>query len=204
MSSMRRIVAFNRVSADGYFTGPDGKLDWVVPEPALDQAAAESLGGADTILFGRRTYEMFEAFWPHALDDSPTSPDPHAAGRRSPEIRAMAVWINEASKVVFSRTRTEVRWRNSRLVPELDPREVEAMKKQPGKDIMIFGSGSIVSPLAAHGLVDEYHFVVGPLLLGSGRPLVSGVAKSQRLDLLEARPFPSGNVRLRYARARQP
>jgi dihydrofolate reductase len=196
---MRRIVAFDRVSADGYFSTPDGNLDWVVPEPELDKAAAEGLSGAGTILFGRRTYEMFERFWPHALDDPDTSADPHAAGRRSPEMRAMAVWINEATKVVFSRTRKQVTWRNSRLLHELDPREIEAMKGQPGTDIMIFGSGSVVSQLTEHRLIDEYRFVVGPMLLGDGRPLLSGAPKSLRLDLLEAKEYPSGNVMLRYA-----
>lgn len=197
---MRRIVAFDRVSADGYFAAPDGNLDWVVPEEELDRSAAGNLGGGDTILFGRRTYEMFESFWPHALDDSPTAEDPHAAGRRSPEMRAMAVWINEATKIVFSRTRQDVTWTNSRLVREFDPREIEALKSQPGKDIMIFGSGSIVSLLTEHGLIDEYWLVVSPLLLGTGRPLVSGVPVRTRLDLLEARTYPSGNVGLRYTR----
>jgi len=200
MGAMRRIVMFNRVAADGYFAGPDGNLDWVVPEEELDKAATEKLPDADTILFGRRTYELFEAFWPHAADDSPMAPDPHAAGRRTGELRAMAVWINEAAKLVFSRTRKDVSWRNSRLVKEFDPREIEAMKKQPGKDMMIFGSGSIVSELTQHGLIDEYQFVVCPILLGSGRLLLNGVPKSSRLDLLEARKYESGNVMLRYAR----
>jgi dihydrofolate reductase len=198
---MRRIVMFNRVTADGYFAGPDGNLNWVVPEEELDRGAAEGLAGADTILFGRRTYDQFESFWPRAVDDSPTTPDPHFAGRRSPEIRAMANWINETTKVVFSRTRKDVTWKNSRLINEFDPREIEAMKKQPGKDMMIFGSGSIVSALTQHGLIDEYQFVVGPILLGSGRSLISGLPKSSKLDLLEARQYKSGNVRLRYARA---
>lgn len=193
---MRRIVAFNRVSADGYFAAPDGGLDWVVPEPALDRAAADNLGGADTMLFGRRTYEMFESFWPHVVDENP-----HAPGQHSPEMRSLAEWINQSEKIVFSRTRTEVTWRNSRLLPEFDPRDVEALKSQPGKDIMIFGSGSIVSHLTEHGLIDEYRFVVGPVLLGDGRTLVSGVPSRTGLKLLEATAHPSGNVVLRYARA---
>jgi dihydrofolate reductase len=197
---MRRIVAFDRVSADGYFAGPDGNLNWVVPEDELDKAAAASTSGPGTIIFGRRTYEMFEAFWPHVLDESPTAPDPHSPGRRSPEMRAMAVWIDEATKVVFSRTRKEATWRNSRVLHELDAREIEAMKRQPGNDIMIFGSGSIVSQLTQHRLIDEYRFVVGPILLGSGRPLLSGVPSTSRLDLLEAKAYQSGNVMLRYAR----
>lgn len=198
---MRKIVTFNNVSADGYFAGPDGKLDWVVQDPELGKAMAGDLSGPGTILFGRRTYEMFEAFWPHAVDDSPTAPDPHG-GRRTPEVRAMGVWINEATKVVFSRTRKDVTWRNSRLLPELDPREIEAMKRQPGSDILVFGSGSIASQLTEHGLIDEYQFVVSPVLLGSGRTLLGGVSKSLRLDRLEAKPYPSGNVLLRYARPR--
>lgn len=197
---MRRIVMFNRVSADGYFAGVDGNLDWVVPEEQLDKAGADSLSDSDTILFGRRTYEMFESFWPHALDDAATAADPHNAGRRSPEIRAMAVWINNATKLVVSKTRKEVTWKNSRLLREVDPREIDAIKRQPGKTIMIFGSGSIVSQLTHHDLIDEYHFIVGPILLGGGQSLVSGVSKRSRLNLLEAKQYPSGNVALRYAR----
>ena len=197
---MRRIVTFNNVSADGYFARPDGNLDWVVPDDEIYRTAAERMPGADTILFGRRTYELFEGFWRHAVDDSATAPDPHGAGRRSGAIRDQALWINEATKVVFSRTLKDVTWRNSRLLRGLDPREIEAMKRQPGKDMIIFGSGSIVSQLTQHGLIDEYQFVVGPTLLGSGRSLLSGVSKSLRLDLLEATEYQSGNVVLRYAR----
>jgi dihydrofolate reductase len=198
--TMRRIVTFNRVTADGYFSGPDGNLEWAVQDEELDKAGADQLGNNGTILFGRRTYELFESFWPHAVDDSPTAPDPHSPGRRSPEIRAIAVWINEATKLVFSKTRKEVTWNNSRLLPELDPREIEAMKRQPGKDMIIFGSGSIVSQLTQHGLIDEYQFVVNPILLGTGKPLISDVSKSLKLDLAEAKTYKSGNVMLRYAR----
>ena len=191
---------FNRVTADGYFAGSDGNLNWVVPDEELDRGAADRLDDTGTILFGRRTYEMFEGFWPHAVDDSATAQDPHGGGRLSREQRAMGIWINEANKIVFSRTRTEVTWKNSRLLHQLDPREIEAMKGEPGRDIMIFGSGSIVSQLTQHGLIDEYQFVVSPILLGSGRSPISGVPKSLRLELLEAKKYPSGNVMLRYAR----
>jgi dihydrofolate reductase len=108
--------------------------------------------------------------------------------------------LNETTKLVSSRTLKDVTWRHSRLLHELDPHEVEAMKKRPGKDLMIFGSGSIVSQLTQHGLIDEYQFVVCPVLLGSGRPLLSGMSKSLRLHLLEAKQYPSGDVALRYAR----
>jgi dihydrofolate reductase len=190
---------FNRVSADGYFSGADGNLDWAVPDEELEGSAAGQLSGTGTILFGRRTYDMFERFWPNALTDTATAPDPHAPGRQTQALRAMAVWINEATKVVVSRTRKEVTWKNSRLLPEFDPREIEALKSQAGSDIMIFGSGSIVSQLTQHRLIDEYQFVVSPILLGCGRSLLSDVSKSLRVNLLEAKPYPSGNVMLRYA-----
>jgi dihydrofolate reductase len=197
---MRRIVTYNHVSADGYFAAENGGLGWVVPEDELDRAAAGRLGASDTMLFGRRTYEMFESFWPTVVGDAPTSPDPHDPARHSPEIRAVGKWINETAKLVFSRTRRDVTWENSRLLPALEPREIEALKRRPGGDIMVFGSGTIVSQLTEHGLVDEYQFVVSPTLLGNGRPLISGLPATARLELLEARAYPSGNVMLRYGR----
>lgn len=192
---MRRIMMFNHVAADGSFTTPDGRLDWVVQEPAIDRSAVEGMPGGDTILFGRRTYDMFESYWPHALDDS--TPAPH--GRGSPENRAMAIWINDAAKLVFSRTRKTVTWAHSRLLGEFDPAEVAGLKREHGKDILIFGSGTIVSLLAQHGLIDEYHFVVSPLFLAGGRPLIGGLSQNVHLRLLEAKAYPSGNVSLRYA-----
>lgn len=197
---MRRIVTFNRVTADGYFAAPDGNLNWAVPEDEIDSMAASAVPGADNMmLFGRRTYEMFESFWPTVADDGPTAPDPHRAGRRTESLRAMATWINEATKVVFSRTRKDVTWKNSRLLRELEPRTVAALKAEPGRDIMIFGSGSITSQLTQHRLVDEYQFIVTPVFLGDGRSLLTGLPENVPLNLLEAKPYASGNVMLRYA-----
>lgn len=199
---MRRIVMFNQVSADGYFASPDGGLDWVVPDDRLSQAAMDQGPAYDTVLFGRKTYDMFERFWPHALDeDSSTASDPHVRGRRSQTLRDMAVFLNATRKVVFSRTRKEAAWNNSRLVPELEPRAIEEMKRQPGEDMILFGSGTIVSELTRHGLIDEYQLVVIPVVLGAGRPLFTGVDRL-KLELLDVRGFESGNVLQRYRRAK--
>jgi len=111
----------------------------------------------------------------------------------------MAIMLNQTPKVVFSRTLRNATWRNSRLVHELNPRQVASMKSQPGKDMIVFGSGSIVSQLTQHALIDEYQLVVSPIFLGSGRSLIADLSKSLRLDLLEAKRFQSGNVMLRYA-----
>src|SRR5438876_6040772 len=143
---MRRIVMFNWLTTDGYFAGRDGNLDWVVPDEEQAKAAAKDISNFDTVLFGRRTYEIFEGFWGHVVvDDAGTVPDPHRPGRRSPEHGAMAIALNKMSKLVFSRTMQDVTWRDSRLVRERDPRDVETMKRQRGNDMIIFASGSIVS-----------------------------------------------------------
>jgi dihydrofolate reductase len=196
----RRIVTFSWVTADGYFSGTDGKLDWVVPDQEQARAAAEGMSGFDTVVFGRRTYELFEGFWRHAVvDESGTMPDPHHPGRRSAEHGAIAIALKRMTKVVFSRSMKEATWENSHLLRELDPTEISAMKAQPGKDLIIFGSGSIVSQLTGHGLIDEYQFAVCPVLLGSGQSLVRGLSMRLRLDLIDAKRLPSGDVILRYA-----
>src|SRR2546421_7929519 len=201
MAPPRRMLPFDWLTADGYFAGADGNLNWVVPDDEQAKAAATGMPAADTVLFGRRTYELFERFWRKALQDSATTPDPHRPGQHSREHRVIAVWMNEATKLVFSRTLKEVTWNNARLLRELDVDEIAAMKQRPGKDMMIFGSGSIVSQLTQHGLIDEYQFVVCPVFLGSGRPLLSGMSKRLGLKLLEVKGYESGDVLLRYARA---
>ncbi|HEX4418367.1 MAG TPA: dihydrofolate reductase family protein [Kofleriaceae bacterium] len=199
----RRILIFNRITPEGLFATPDGNIDWAVPEDAVDQGAVEAMANTDTMLFGRKTYELFASFWPRVADE-PSPPDPHQSGRHPPQMRKMAVWINETAKLVVSSTLTAPGWRNVRVLPGFDPHALAALKQQPGKDIIVFGSGSIVSQLAEHGLVDEYQLLVNPLLLGTGNPLFRGLSRRVPLALLEARPYPSGNVMLRYAPKRAP
>jgi len=203
MTPSRRIVMFNRVTADGYFAGPDGNLDWVVQDDEVDKAGAASIPDADTMLFGRKTYQMFESFWPKALEDANDAGarKPHSVGQRSESTKRMAVWINESTKIVFSKTLKKVSWNNSRLIRDVNPGEIEAMKRQPGKDMIVFGSGSLVSELTKHGLIDEYRFVISPTLLGDGQTLLHDVSKLSKLQLVEAREYHSGNVMLTYARA---
>jgi dihydrofolate reductase len=199
---MRKIVVFDRVTADGYFSGREGNLDWVVPDAEVDKLGGDAVpGSGNMMLFGRRTYQMFESFWPNVLKDSPEAPDPHVPGRQSAAMRNMAVWIHEATKIVFSKSLERVTWHNSRLLRDIEPASIESLKQEPGgSDIMIFGSGQVVSRLTALGLIDEYQLIVGPLLLGSGKPLVSGLTSRVPLDLLDVKRYESGNVMLRYAR----
>lgn len=199
---MRRIIAFNNVSADGYFAAPDGNLNWTTPDSEIQETAAGAVdpNGNFTILFGRRTYEQFEAFWPSVVTESTTAADPHRPGVDSPEIRGIAEKLNNAVKIVFSKTRRDVMWKNSRIARDIDPDEIKRLKEQPGEDIMIFGSGTVTSQLTNHRLIDEYQFVVNPILLGDGLSLTRD-ATPQKLKLLEGKPLKSGNVMLRYSLA---
>jgi dihydrofolate reductase len=121
--TMRRIVAFDHVSADGYFAAPDGSLSWVVQDPEISKAAGEGMPQTGAILFGRKTYQMFEQFWPKAAE-SPNPPDPHGA-QSSEGTKAMAVFLTETPKLVFSKTLKDPKWKNTRVLAELDPRAIE-------------------------------------------------------------------------------
>ena len=199
--NMRRIIAFDHVSADGYFATEDGKLDWVVPDEELTQANLRNMAEADTLLFGRRTYEMFESFWPNAIKDPGGAEDPHAKGRRSESIQKVGEWINNATKIVFSRTRQAVTWQGSRVVHEFSPAEIDALKHTAGKNMLLLGSGELTRLMARHGLIDEYQFGVVPVILGNGRKLLADLDGPRKVSLVESRGFPSGTVLLRYSTA---
>ena len=196
---MRRIVMFSRVTPDGYLGAPGGALDWMKPDDELDRAVMGAGPVFDTFVFGRKTYEMMASYWPKAIDDDKTAADPHDTRRRTEETRAMGVALNENRKLVFSTTLKEASWKNTRLLRTFDPAAIAALKRESGADMLVLGSGSIVSQLTAHGLLDEYQLVVSPILLGSGVPLLRDVTRRVPLELLEARAFASGNVLLRYA-----
>ncbi|HEY7185365.1 MAG TPA: dihydrofolate reductase family protein [Vicinamibacterales bacterium] len=198
---MRRIVVFDWLTADGHFAAANGSLDWVVPDPEQVHAAVDEIPRFDTLLFGRKTFELFQGFWRGAVDEARTAPDPHRPGHRTREHGAIGIWLNEAIKIVFSKTLKDVTWKNARVLHHLDAREIERLKRQNGKDMMVFGSASIVSQLARHNLIDEYHLVVCPVLIGGGRPLLDGLSRHLTLNLLEARTYGSGDVVLRYSAA---
>jgi dihydrofolate reductase len=200
---MRRIVTFNWMSVDGLFSGPDGDLSWVVPDDEQRRRAATDISRFDTAIFGRKTYQLFSEFWTKALDDPTTAPDPHRPGQRTPEHRVVAVALNAMMKVVFSTELARPAWSNTRVLRQFDASELAAMKRQEGKDLIVFGSGSIASQLAAHDLIDEYQFVVCPIALGQGRQLVSGLTRPVHLELVEEQRYSSGDLMLRYVRRKR-
>ena len=184
---MRKLVMLNRVSLDGFFAGRDGDINWFIHDPEVD-AAAHQMMKPDTVLFGRLTYQMFENYWPNV------GKDPNASN----EDRMIAHELDQMSKIVFSKSTLEdVTWINSTLIKDDAVKAVRDLKQAEGPDITIFGSGTIVQQLADADLIDEYIFIVTPVLIGRGKRLFSD-ATDLRLELVDSQSFSSGNVLLHY------
>jgi dihydrofolate reductase len=183
---MRKLIAQTVVSIDGYFEGPNRMIDWHLVDQDYSEYAAGLLSSVDTILFGRTTYELMARYWPTT-----------EAYSRDP---AIAKWMNEHPKIVFSRTLERADWENTTIVRSNIADEIQTLKQQPGKDLVILGSGTLVSELTKLGLIDQYQLMVNPVVLGQGNPLFKGLEERLHLKLEYCRPFASGNVLLCYSR----
>jgi dihydrofolate reductase len=184
---MRKIITFNNVTLDGYFTDQNNDMSWAHQagnDPEWDAFVAGNAKGGGLLLFGRITYEMMASYWPSPM-----------AAQQNP---VMAERMNARSKVVFSRTLDKASWNNTKLIKGDLVSEVKRMKQEEGEDLVILGSGSIVSQLAQEGLIDEYQIVVHPVVLGKGRTLFESVKEKLRLKLTKSRIFGNGNVLLCY------
>jgi dihydrofolate reductase len=176
---MKRLIAWNMVTLDGFFSAPDGNLDWFVFDDELDKYIRETQPQADTLVFGRVTYQMMASYWPTAEGDT-------------------ATFMNGAPKYVFSRTLDKVDWTNSILVKGDAVAEVAKLKQQPGKDIYVFGSADFSATLQRHGLIDEYRIGVNPVILGKGIPLFKESEARLKLELIHSRTLKSGVVIMHY------
>ncbi|HEV2320818.1 MAG TPA: dihydrofolate reductase family protein [Gammaproteobacteria bacterium] len=188
---MRRLIVFNNISLDGYFTGAGGDFSWAkdgMDDSEFSAFVAGNASGEGELLFGRVTYEMMASFWPTP-----------AAKAAMPEV---AAGMSRSRKVVFSRRLTKADWQNTRLIKGELVAEARKLKQEEGPGMAILGSGSITAQLAAAGLIDEYQFVVNPVVLGTGRTMFEGLAKPLPMRLTESRAFKNGKLFLRYIPAR--
>jgi dihydrofolate reductase len=187
---VRKIIVSERVTLDGFIAGLQGEMDWM--EEFFDEALAnyesELQKTVDTTLFGRVTYQGFESYWPMVALD-PASPK---------GLAEYAQQLNAMRKIVFSKTLSRAEWNNSELVHEIDLEEIIKMKQEPGRDIVIYGSASIVQRLTNLGLIDRYQLLVFPVVLGSGKPLFQDILHKVKLSLVSAKTLPSGVVELFY------
>ncbi|HMF33409.1 MAG TPA: dihydrofolate reductase family protein [Candidatus Lokiarchaeia archaeon] len=182
---MRQLFLFMMVSIDGYFeTGPNG-LDWHNVDEEFNAFAHEQDSTVDTILFGRKTYEMMVRFWP--------TPE---AENVDPET---ATFMNETQKIVVSHAPFTAEWNNTTVISKNIVNQVKKLKDQPGNDIAILGSNELCVTLMEAGMVDEFRIMVNPIALGKGNSLFTGLTEKVKLKLLWTRDFASGNILLCYA-----
>jgi len=182
---MRSIVVFNMVSLDGYIADVNGDMSWAHKQAEeWNTFVAGNAKGDCVLVFGRITYEMMARWWPtpQAMMSMP----------------AVAERMNSLPKVVFSRTLDQASWNNTRLVKRDVVAEIREMKQESGPDMVMFGSGTVVSQLTQAGLIDEYQIVVNPIILGAGKSMFAGITEKLVLKRTNTRVFGNGNVFLCY------
>ncbi len=182
---MSKLSVFNAVSIDGYFTDANGDMSWAHrDDDEWNAFAGDNASGGAVLLFGRKTYEMMVKHWPTAggKQDNP----------------AVAEGMNRLRKVVFSRSLDKVEWANTEIVKSDIVQAVRELKQGKGPDLVILGSGTIVSQLSDARLVDQYQIVLTPIVLGAGRTMFESQKRRLDLELKNSRTFKNGNVVLWY------
>lgn len=172
------------VSLDGYFEGPNHDLSWHQVDQEFNAFAIKQLKEADTILFGRKTYQLMENFWPseEGLKDDPK----------------VAKLMNSMPKVIISRTlkkavETNI-WKNITLIKNNVKGEITRLKNQKGKSIVVLGSSNLCVSLIQENLLDEIRLMINPVVIGKGTTLFSGIKDRYQFKLLNTKTFKSGNV----------
>lgn len=169
---------------DGFFSGPNGEINWHMVNEEFNTYSIELINTVDTILFGRVTYELMAAYWPTS-----------AAAADNPLV---ADNLNCMAKLVVSQKLNHPKWNNSRVIRGDLVSEISLLKQQPGKDIVIYGSGTIVRTLASANLIDDFRLFVCPIMLGKGISLFSRMSKSLHLHLHDTKTLSNGVVLLHY------
>jgi dihydrofolate reductase len=178
------------VTLDGFIAGPQGEMDWVGAfyDETMGQYEYDLVSSADTLILGRETYQSFAGAWPGV-------PENPRASRGEVEYAHV---LNAMRKIVFSRTLETADWQNSTLFREIVPEEIERIKQDQGRDLVIYGSASIVRAFTNASLIDEYQILVHPVVLGAGKPLFADLQGRVNLELLKTKTHPSGVVVLYY------
>ncbi|MDQ3918893.1 MAG: dihydrofolate reductase family protein [Acidobacteriota bacterium] len=191
---MRRLIASTFASLDGIMQAPGGPEEdptggftlggWMFSyagDESMDISAAGFDGKDRELVLGRKTYEIFEAYWPYQPDDHP-----------------IAKTFNAAKKYVASRTLTTLHWNNSTLLKGDVVSAINALKTRPGPDLQIIGSGSLIQTLQASSLIDEYNVWTFPVVLGRGKRLFGENARPSALRLVRSEVSTTGVVMSTY------
>jgi dihydrofolate reductase len=184
---MGKLGTFTFISIDGYYKDINNDFSWNKHGPEENAFAGENVNaspGGTTLVFGRVTYEMMASFWPTPM-----------ASEMLPDV---ARGMNNAHKIVFSKTLKKASWENTTVVNGNLIKEIKKLKDTTPHDLTILGSGSIVTQLAGHDLIDYYQIMLNPIAIGGGTPLFTGVNPPVNLKLTNTRIFKSGVVLLCY------
>ncbi len=179
---MRKLIAAINMTLDGFCNHTA-----IIADDEIHQHYNELLSSADTLLYGRITYQLMESYWPSVVNN-PTGNKP---------MDEFAILIDNISKIVFSRTLKNVDWKNTELKQEVIKEEVLELKQKAGKNILV-GSPSLIVALAQLNVIDEYQLAVHPVVLGSGLPLFKNITERINLNLLKTKTFGCGAVTLYY------
>lgn len=188
---MRRVTCSMSASLDGYIAGPDGDIGWGGPDEAVFRSHLDDVRGVGTYLLGRRLYEAMR-YW-DTVD---------RATLEAPQLEWEALW-RALPKVVFSSTLSAVEGNNVRLAAGGLAEEIARLRAEPGDADIAVGGAMLAGAAMELGLVDEYRIWVYPVLVGGGTPYFPRPGRRQGLELLEARPFDSGVVLMRYGVRRE-
>ena len=179
---MRKLIAAINMTLDGFCDHTA-----MIADDEIHQHYNELLRGADTLIYGRITYQLMENYWPTVVKN-PTGNKP---------MDEFAVLIGNISKIVFSHTLKNVEWKNAKLAKGGIKEEVLELKQQEGKDILV-GSPSLIVTLTKLNLIDEYQLSVQPIIVGNGLPLFKNINDRINLKLLKTKTFSSGSITLYY------
>ena len=188
---MRKLIFFMHASLDGFVAGLNGEMGWIKVDDAIFDFVGTMTDQADSALYGRVTYQMMENYWPKAGEK------PNASKHDIEHSK----WYKTVSKIVLSKTIKETGLNNTKIISENLSDNINKLKHQDGKNILIFGSPSASNALLTKGLIDEFWIFVNPILLGQGIPLFKDISESIKLSLLETKSFHNGVIALHYSHA---
>jgi len=187
---MRKLVLFMHISLDGFAADANSGLGWIGYNDELQQYADGIVATVGSPVYGRVTYELMAGYWPGVLNN----PD------ESERSKAHAQWVDSATKYVFSKTMKTADWNNTIVINDNIAEEINKLKQQPGKDLVIFGSPTLAHSFMELDLIDEYQLTLNPVLLGSGIPAFEHIKNKTNLTLVKATPLGNGVVGLHYVK----
>jgi len=184
---MTTLASFILMSLDGFYEGPKGEFDWPIVDEEFSDFAIRQLDEADTLGFGRATYEHMAAYWP---TEQAQANDP-----------AITTRMNTKPKLVFSTTLEHADWSNTSVISGEAAEQMKTLKATPGGELLVLGSSHLTANVAAAGVLDELRIMVSPVVIGQGRSLFEDLKDRLALELFHVRRFDSGNVLLNYRMA---